>query len=71
MQNVPGVSVQGPVPALVPRIRNQFIQEVWIKCQRDNKVLDKVKQMIITERRNITGERGNNGLQIQIDIDPQ
>lgn len=71
MQNVAGVSVQGPVPALVPRIRNQFIQEVWIKCQRDNKVLDKVKQMIITERRNITGERGNNGLQIQIDIDPQ
>lgn len=71
MQNVAGVSVQGPVPALVPRIRNQFIQEVWIKCQRDNKVLDNVKHMIITERRNITGERGNNGLQIQIDIDPQ
>ncbi|OSZ82988.1 primosomal protein N' [Chitinophagaceae bacterium IBVUCB1] len=68
---IKGVAVQGPVPALVARIRNQYIQEVWIKCQRDNKVLDKVKQLIITERRNITSERGNNALQILIDIDPQ
>ncbi len=66
-----GIAVQGPVPALVPRIRNQYIQEVWVKCQRDNRVLDTVKQQIIAEKRNIIGERGNNALQILIDIDPQ
>lgn len=66
-----GISVQGPVPALVPRIRNQYIQEVWVKCQRDNKILDAIKHLIVTEKRNITGERGNSSLQIIIDIDPQ
>lgn len=66
-----GIAVQGPVPALVPRIRNQYIQEVWVKCQRDNKVLENVKHQIAIEKRNITSERGNNALQILIDIDPQ
>lgn len=70
LQQVESISVQGPVPALVSRVRNLYIQEVWIKCMRDNRVLENVKQQIREQRNSITSEKGAASLQILTDVDP-
>ena len=70
LQTIEGIGVQGPVPALVARVRNMFIQEVWVKCPRDAGIINAVKKCIRDERQRITGIRGNNSLQILPDVDP-
>ena len=65
-----GIAVQGPGPAIVPRVRNQYIQEIWIKCPRDNKILDTVKGFIKSQRQQILGKRGNTNVQVIFDVDP-
>lgn len=70
LQTLEGIAVQGPVPALVARVRNQFVQEVWIKCHRDKHLLETTKAIIKQQRNIITAGKGNNALQILFDIDP-
>ncbi len=65
-----GIAVQGPGPAIVPRVRNQFIHEIWIKCPRDSKILDSVKTFLKTQKQIILGKRGNTNVQIIFDVDP-
>ncbi|MEZ5017885.1 MAG: primosomal protein N' [Flavipsychrobacter sp.] len=64
------IMVQGPVAALVPRVRNQYIQEVWIKCPRDAKVIKETKAFVVAERNRITSQRGNSLVHILFDVDP-
>ncbi|MBA3827952.1 MAG: primosomal protein N' [Taibaiella sp.] len=70
LNTIEGIQVQGPVPALVARVRNQYIQEVWIKCPRDTRLLDKVKTFLKAQRSTITAQRGNTSLQVLFDVDP-
>lgn len=70
LQQTDGIIVQGPVPAVVSRVRNQYVQEVWIKCPRDLKLIDAAKEAIKQAKQNITGQRGNSSLQILMDVDP-
>lgn len=70
LQKVEGIAVQGPVPALVARVRNQYIQEVWIKAHRDKQVLETTKSVLRKLREEITAMRGNNALQVLFDVDP-
>jgi primosomal protein N' (replication factor Y) len=67
---VEGIQVQGPVPAIVSRVRNFYIQEIWIKLGRDIKLLDKVKHFLREQRQIITAQKGNTSLQILFDVDP-
>lgn len=70
LRTVPNILVQGPGPAIVARVRNQYIQEIWIKCQRDNKTLDSVKNFIKAQRQNVLAARGNANVQVSVDVDP-
>jgi primosomal protein N' (replication factor Y) len=70
LQCIESISVQGPVPALVSRVRNMYIQELWVKCTRDNRVLEQVKNLIREQRTLLTAEKGATTLQVLIDIDP-
>ncbi len=70
LQAVPGISLQGPAPALVPRVRNQYIYEIWVKCSKDNKQLESVKQFLKNERMHIINKRGNSNVQVIFDVDP-
>jgi len=65
-----GIAVQGPGPAIVPRVRNQYIHEIWIKCPRDNKVLDAVKTFLKTQKQSILAKKGNTNVQMIFDVDP-
>jgi primosomal protein N' (replication factor Y) len=65
-----GIVVQGPVPGIIPRVRNQYVQELWLKCPRDLRVLDTVKQFLKEERARLTAQRSMSDVQIVIDVDP-
>lgn len=67
---IEGIQVQGPVPALVPRVRNQYIQELWIKLPRGVKLLEQTKAVAKEQRNIITSERGFTSLQVLFDVDP-
>lgn len=70
LHSIEGIAVQGPVPALISRVRNLYVQEVWVKCPRDLKLIEQVKATIAEQKQVITGEKGNNSLQILVDVDP-
>lgn len=70
LQTVPGIGVQGPGAAIVPRVRNQYIYEIWIKCPRDTRIGDSVKTFLKEQRRHIGSQRGNANVQIIFDVDP-
>ncbi|MCD6012359.1 MAG: priA [Flavipsychrobacter sp.] len=70
LQTIKDIGIQGPAAALVPRVRNQYIHEIWIKCPRDNKLLDNVKNFLKNQRQVILGKKGNTNVQIIFDVDP-
>lgn len=70
LQPLPEIVVQGPGPAIVSKVRNLYIQEVWVKCPRDIKVIDKVKNALKEQVQHITAQRGYTGLQVIFDVDP-
>ena len=65
-----GIAVQGPVAALIPRVRNQYVQELLLKCPRDLRVLQSVKAFLKEQRVHITGQRAMSEVQVVIDVDP-
>jgi len=69
LMNIDGVSVQGPVPALVARVRNQYVQEVWLKCGRDVKLINHLKATVIGQKQDINSQRGLTNVQILFDVD--
>ena len=70
LNQLPPIGVQGPVPALISKVRNQFIQEVWIRCPRDSRAIEETKQLIKEQRQTLISARGNNALQVIVDVDP-
>lgn len=65
-----GIEVQGPVPAVVARIRNQYVQEVWIKVTRDLRKLEAVKSFLWQEKKRIAGIKLLKDVQVVFDVDP-
>lgn len=70
LQTIQGIGVQGPGAAIVPRVRNQYIYEIWIKCPRHSAITDSVKTFLKEQRRHIGSQRGNANVQIIFDVDP-
>lgn len=70
LQRVTGVGVQGPVQALIPRVRNLYIQEVWIKCPLSSVILKETKSFIRTQKDIIAATKGMGGVQVHFDVDP-
>ncbi len=64
------IVMQGPAPALVSRIRNQYIQEIWLKCPRDNKILDFIKTWLKAQKQHTLAIRQHAAVQLIFDVDP-
>ncbi|WP_118974484.1 replication restart helicase PriA [Taibaiella koreensis] len=67
---IKGIDIQGPAPALVPRVRNYYLQELWLKLPRDNQFLRQAKEQIAVAINSVLQKRGNSALQIITDVDP-
>ena len=70
LKTLEGIQVQGPGPAIIPRVRNRYIQEVWIKCPPHGAVLDSIKAFLYGQKQAITAAKGNSGVQVIFDVDP-
>jgi len=70
LTTISNISVQGPGPAIVPRVRNQYIREIWIKCPRDQRLIESVKQFLRAQRQHILSLKGNTSVQVVFDVDP-
>lgn len=70
LQQITGIGVQGPVQALIPRVRNLYVQEVWIKCPRSSTILKETKSFIRMQKDIITAAKGMSGVQVHFDVDP-
>lgn len=70
LQKNTAIGVQGPVQALIPKVRNQYVQEIWIKCPKSMAILDEVKTMIKEQKQVITAMKGQSSLYVQPDVDP-
>jgi primosomal protein N' (replication factor Y) len=68
--NFPGIAVQGPGPAIVTRVRNQYIHEIWIKSQRDTRTLETLKTFLKEQRQLILSKRGFSNVAVVFDVDP-
>lgn len=65
-----GIVVQGPAPALVSKVRNLFVQEIWLKCPpKDRLLIEQVKAKALSEKQLITSKRGFTNVQILFDVD--
>ena len=70
LKTIPGITVTGPGPAIVPRVRDQYIQEIWIKCPRDNNLIASLKNFLKTQKQYILGQKGNASVGVVFDVDP-
>jgi primosomal protein N' (replication factor Y) len=70
LSKLEGIVVQGPAPGLIARLRNLYVQEIQLKCPRDQTVLVLVKNFLKEERLRIISTRGIGAVQIAIDVDP-
>lgn len=63
------ITIQGPAPALVSRVRNLFIHEIWLKCPRDMALIQTIKAAIVQQKQLINTKRGLTNVQILLDVD--
>jgi primosomal protein N' (replication factor Y) len=70
LQDFHGITIQGPAPALVMRVRNQYIHEIWLKSPRDSSTLTALKSFLKTQKDIILSKRGNSNVVVVFDVDP-
>lgn len=61
--------VQGPVSALVSKVRNQYIQEIWLRFPKDWKLVHSLKAFLLQKRQEVLGKRGWSNAHIIFDVD--
>lgn len=62
--------IRGPVEPGIPRVRNQFIREIWIKSERKPEVVKAIKTDIIQFVALTQQQKGWSNVRITIDVDP-
>lgn len=64
------LTVQGPAAAVVPRVRNQYLQEILIKSSPQQGVLQENKKIIEEAITKTKAQRGFSNLQVIVNVDP-
>lgn len=70
LNKIPDCKVQGPAPALIPRIKNFYLYEIWIKLPVDASVSSLVRQGIAISLQSVLAKKSFSTLQVITDIDP-
>lgn len=70
LQKIAHINIQGPAAALVPRVRNYYLQEIWLKLPRDAGFIQQVKEQVSIAVNAVLSQRGNSSIQIIADVDP-
>lgn len=70
LHKIPNLELQGPSPALIPRVRNHFVQEIWLKIPVQATIIQEIKVHISHAINVVLGTRGFSTLSIVADVDP-
>lgn len=70
LRQVPDIFIQGPSPAVIPRIQNSYIEEIWIKIPKQIQSLQQTKHNIAFCCNEVQRQKGNSSVQLQINVDP-
>jgi primosomal protein N' (replication factor Y) len=70
LSTLQGVTLQGPAPALVARVRSYYLFELWLKIPKDAQFVQQVKDWLQQAIAFVMQQRGNSSLQIIPDVDP-
>jgi len=70
LKKISNIQIQGPSAALVPRVRNNYLQEIWLKLPTDVQIIKQVKEQITAAINSTLSNRGYSTLQIIVDVDP-
>lgn len=70
IQQESNVQINGPAPALISRIKNQFIFEAWIKTGGSLQQMNQLKQKILVAIKAVKSKKGNANVFIICDVDP-
>lgn len=70
LKSIKDIHIQGPAAALVSKVRNYYIQEIWLKLPNDPHTLQTAKGQIAVAINTTMQKRGNSALQIFADVDP-
>jgi len=66
-----GERILGPSVPSVARIRNQYIHMIYIKMERDGKIIGAIKRAIKDFQAGIVKKKSLSTVRISIDVDPQ
>lgn len=70
LKNLFGNRILGPTVPTVSRIRNQFLQVIFIKMERDLRLINSVKEALLSFQAGIVKRKLLSTVRIIIDVDP-
>lgn len=65
-----GDRILGPTPGSIPRINNQYIFNILIKCERNLETINQIKQTLQKGYQYVSKQKGMSNIRIIFDIDP-
>ena len=70
LRNLFGQRVLGPSIPTIGRIRNQYLHVIYIKMEKDSKLIRDIKQAIKTFQAGIVKKKSLSSVRILVDVDP-
>ncbi len=65
-----GTRILGPTEPGIPRVRAYYLRDIMIKLERNNKVIDITKALLLVISQRLQHEKGMSNIKINIDVDP-
>ena len=65
-----GYRMIGPAVPGIPRVRGQFLLEIYLKMEKDNQWLVYAKRLIIEAKYILQKTKGFSGIRVNVDVDP-
>jgi primosomal protein N' (replication factor Y) len=65
-----GSRVLGPTEPGISRVRSYYLRDILIKLERNKRVIDGTKNLLLAVSQRLQQEKGMSGIKINIDVDP-
>ncbi len=65
-----GSRVLGPTEPGISRVRSYYLRDILVKLERNKRVIDGTKNLLLEVSQRLQKEKGMSGIKINIDVDP-
>lgn len=70
LKEVKNIHRFGPAKPFIGRIRGKFLQEIWLKLPKNNKIISEIKDKLYTEILELTAIKNFTNVHVICDVDP-